>query len=91
MTCPSANAPGLQGGCTATLREGFTLCAVGERIGLRSLSIAVAVVCVVSARTESACLRLGYRSFSVTVTDRYCVTRIDQTDVVVPLSEARQR
>lgn len=41
---------------------------------------------------DSQCAALGYRSSKVTWNlDRYCITRIDQTDVVVPLGVAHEK
>lgn len=40
---------------------------------------------------ESQCLKLGYREAHVDWAMRaYCVTRVEQTDVVIPLGEARR-
>lgn len=52
--------------------------------------IGVGAFTVVAKRqTEQRCLRAGYRDASVTWNlERYCVTRLDQTDVVVPLAAA---
>jgi hypothetical protein len=47
---------------------------------------------VVYIRAERACLGLGYRETRVTaLLDRYCIVRIDQSDIVVPLSETTPR
>jgi hypothetical protein len=52
------------------------------------LIVPLVVLGVVTARTEAACLRAGYPSATVDVfLNRYCVKRVDQTDVVVPLSD----
>ena len=46
---------------------------------------------IVSARAEKACLKLGYRETSLSWTlEPYCVRRVNQTDEVVPLSDARR-
>jgi hypothetical protein len=46
---------------------------------------------VVQARTEAACLRAGYPGASVDVfLNQYCVKRVDQTDVVVPLEDVKR-
>lgn len=48
--------------------------------------------CAVSLPTESKCLAMGYRSSNVDYTfTRYCVKRVDQTDIVVPLGIAEAR
>jgi hypothetical protein len=42
--------------------------------------------------TDAQCKRLGWKSGDLTWRfERFCVSRINQTDVVVPLSEARSR
>jgi hypothetical protein len=42
--------------------------------------------------TERACLEAGYTAGRVTATwGRYCTARVDNSDVVLPLSEARRR
>lgn len=44
------------------------------------------------ATTTSACLRAGYPTASVTWTlERYCIKRLEQTDVVVPFVERNKR
>lgn len=56
------------------------------------ITIAVILVLGIFAATNSACLRLGYAHARIDWTlSRYCVTRVNQTDIVVPLSEARPR
>ena len=41
--------------------------------------------------TDADCLRLGYAAAKISWSfDRYCVARVDQSDVVVPLVVARQ-
>lgn len=63
---------------------------VGLLVLLGAAVMAIAIVyvpaCVVA---ERHCLAAGYPHASVTIAlERYCVKRVDQTDVVVPLSEA---
>lgn len=42
--------------------------------------------------TERACLKAGYTAGRVTATwGRYCTARVDNSDVVLPLAEARRR
>jgi len=42
------------------------------------------------AMTKNACLKAGYPNSQVTFTfDRYCIQRVDQTDVVVPFSKVK--
>ena len=51
--------------------------------------IAMSVAKVLATRQ---CLSLGYPQSEVAWTlDQYCIVRIDQTDVVVPLAEAKKR
>lgn len=46
---------------------------------------------VVSSRAEAQCLAAGYPGSSVTWNLRaYCVKRVNQTDVVVPLREVER-
>lgn len=46
-------------------------------------------ILVVETQTKSVCLQRGYPGSSVTWNfHRYCIKRVDQTDVVVPLEEA---
>ncbi len=60
-------------------------------VGFVALFGPLTVFLVAQARTESACLRAGYPSASVDVfLNRYCVKRVDQTDIVVPLSDVAQ-
>lgn len=54
--------------------------------------VAVIVGAMASAATHRECLRLGYPRADLTVfLERYCVTRVDQTDLVVPLAEATEK
>lgn len=47
---------------------------------------------VVGARAERACLRLGWPGHSLDFgLNAYCIARTDQTDIVVPLAEAKKR
>ncbi len=44
----------------------------------------------VMANTEIKCKALGYKDMSVTFSfDRYCESRINQSDIVIPLKEAK--
>lgn len=46
---------------------------------------------VMDARATTACLRAGYPSAKLDWTfNTYCIKRVEQTDVVMPLSEARR-
>ena len=48
----------------------------------------VAVYGTVNISSEKACLALGWPSTKVDVSlNAYCVKRVDQTDIVVPLRE----
>jgi hypothetical protein len=50
------------------------------------------LMAICQVTTERACLRSGYPGAKVSfVLERYCVKRVDQTDVVVPLSVVRKR
>jgi hypothetical protein len=61
----------------------------GVLIGVVLLVLAAFIPLNATAHIE--CLRLGYPSHRVTLLmERYCVKRVDQTDVVVPLHEARR-
>lgn len=58
------------------------------------LSLVIIVACLVwggrKAYAESVCNKAGYPTANVTWTlAAYCVKRVDQTDTVVPLSEAK--
>ena len=47
---------------------------------------------VVGTLTERACLAAGYTAGRVTATwGRYCTARVDASDIVLPLAEARRR
>jgi hypothetical protein len=57
-----------------------------------ALAIVVLVVAlaVFHARIDAQCLRAGYPGSTYDYAlNAYCVKRVDQTDVVVPLSEVR--
>lgn len=48
--------------------------------------------CSVSLTTDAECKRLGWRQGTVTWRlERFCTSRVEQTDVVVPLAVARER
>jgi hypothetical protein len=54
------------------------------------LAACVAMIAV-DLNTKRKCLSLGYRDSQLSwAFDRYCVARVDQTDLVVPLSEAQR-
>jgi hypothetical protein len=49
----------------------------------------IIMLAVLEARLSAKCLRLGYPTARLSVTfQQYCIARVDQTDVVVPLAEA---
>lgn len=49
---------------------------------------ALGIYGISQARTASACLASGYPTAAVSYTfDRYCIKRVDQTDVVVPFDK----
>jgi hypothetical protein len=49
------------------------------------------ITTIVKAQTTSACLRAGYPGSQVSWSlDRYCIRRVDQTDIVVPFSEIKK-
>lgn len=56
-----------------------------------AVSFAVALVrAPIEANLQSTCLERGYPSWQMSWDfSRYCVKRLDQTDVVVPLAEMR--
>ncbi|VVE41860.1 hypothetical protein PCO31111_04218 [Pandoraea communis] len=55
------------------------------------MGTASALVIYTKARAKSTCLSLGYRGAEIDVSlTVYCVTRVDQTDVVVPIEEAKK-
>ena len=69
-----------------------------EKVFLAGLAVIALVIvflivgCTVAAKTDADCKAKGWREGNVTWNlKRWCVTRIDQTDVVVPLSEAGNR
>jgi hypothetical protein len=44
-----------------------------------------------SARAESACLKLGYPQMKMDGSgNAYCIKRVNNTDIVVPLAEAQR-
>jgi hypothetical protein len=52
----------------------------------------VVAACSISVATDATCKARGWRDGYVTWNlHRYCTARINQTDVVVPLEEARLR
>lgn len=73
-----------------------------ELIGTITLWIGIAVTVLVVGivflfyvplitMTESECLKLGYKDGRTTIYGRrYCVSRVQQTDLVVPLEKARE-
>jgi hypothetical protein len=62
---------------------------------LASICLAVVVpiwAAYTSWKVEKECLSLGYReSKRPFFSEGYCIIRLDQTDVVVPLPEARSK
>lgn len=45
--------------------------------------------CVTYFITESKCLAAGYRASKIDyMLNAYCINRVDQTDIVVPIKEA---
>lgn len=64
-------------------------------ISLGACAVFVAFFClyvVLLATTENVCLAKGWREASVSISlKRYCVTRVDQSDIIKPLAEAEQR
>jgi hypothetical protein len=65
----------------------------GMLIGVGIMFVTYIVMQVLTGvTTDSACLRAGYRGASVDFAfNQYCVTRSDQTDLVLPLAEALRR
>lgn len=50
-----------------------------------------ACVIVTKAQAKSTCLALGYRSVEIDASlAAYCIKRVDQTDIVVPIEEAKK-
>jgi hypothetical protein len=46
---------------------------------------------VQDAKTAAFCLKHGYPSSNMTFgLDKYCIKRVDQTDVVVPIDEVQE-
>jgi hypothetical protein len=71
---------------------------IDRLIGYAIVALVVAVVVgavgtlAVGASTRSACLALGYPDYRISAMwRRYCVARVDESDVVVPLDEAIAR
>ena len=64
-----------------------------ERLGQLGVIVVAAYVVVAIIRVLSAeniCLQRGYRDTSISVTlTAYCIKRVNQTDVVVPLAFVR--
>ena len=62
-------------------------------VGVIGVSVIIAwlfLQVVVGVTTEQACFRLGYPHSGVSYTfERYCIKRVDQTDMVVPLRQLR--
>lgn len=45
---------------------------------------------IISAKADAACMELGYPTTSISWKyETYCYTRVDQTDYLVPLEEAK--
>jgi hypothetical protein len=73
---------------------------IGDWIFDHSGWILIAVVllivgggCYASVRglqLEGECLAAGYPEYRVTFNGTYCVKRVDQTDVVVPIEQTRR-
>lgn len=60
-------------------------------LSMVALAIVAAMVLLAGTKMNlnSKCLALGYRSVAIDWRlNRYCVTRTDQTDIVVPIAEA---
>lgn len=67
-------------------RIAVVLAAVGAVVLLYFMASAA-----IGTLTERACLSAGYTAGRVTATwGRYCVARVDASDVVLPLAEARR-
>lgn len=71
---------------------------MSRQVATATLAVAAFVVlaavahAVLVGATERGCLAAGYTAGKVTLTlDRYCVARVDNSDVVLPLAEARRR
>lgn len=64
-------------------------------IGVLVLVLLLTVVCLFLFKLASnshECVRLGYRSSIVSLGGKvYCHTRIEGTDVVLPIEEARKK
>lgn len=67
-------------------------------VGMVAMVIALVIAAMLSVAfsvaeslTDAECKRARYTGGAVTMTwERYCVTRRDQTDIVVPLAEVRR-
>jgi hypothetical protein len=68
---------------------GIAAILTGLALAVLVVGWSVVMVGVVMA-TERACLKAGYREAHVDFTlNRYCVKRVEQTDVVIPLEQVR--
>jgi len=72
--------------------DSFDRLVLGSSIVFAVLVIWLVCYAIPVVLTQSECLRLGYREANVDVFfNRYCVLRLDQTDIVVPIAEARTK
>ena len=61
-------------------------------VGLSGFFTWCVVYGVVYVRAERTCLKLGYPQARVTaIFDQYCIIRVDQSDIVVPLVKSTPR
>lgn len=61
-------------------------------LGIALVFLWLATLIASSAVTDATCKRYGWREGQVTWRyERFCLSRVEQTDVVVPLSEAHRR
>ncbi len=63
-------------------------------IGVGILVIFIVISCIIygvaKLGTNSACLSYGYKSAKIDYAlNAYCIKRVNQTDVVIPLSKAK--
>jgi hypothetical protein len=67
------------------------LAAIGGLIVFVLMITFVAVIGITSARLKAACLQAGYPAKELTWNfERYCVKRVDQTDIVIRLDDLPQ-
>lgn len=67
----------------------------GETLGCLAMFIFIAFILsatIMGLQLDSQCLAAGYPQSQISWTlDRYCIKRVNQTDVVIPLKEIHEK